>query len=143
MDINLAKYDKSNLISIMCNLGINCQGTVTSKTSKYCGQTFDIIWSAYYGISLKIQPINRTYTYRSTNIELSQKSIDDFKEKIVDTIPTAIDFFKRQLKADDIIFYNGELWKIIFFIEGPNNKNVSIESIRSKDEWEDFNDTHI
>lgn len=142
MDIDLDRYYKSELIQVMCNLGINCQGIITTKTSKYYGKTFDIVWSVYWGVSLKVMPINRAYSYTMDHVEISQKSIDNFKSKMVETIPTAIDYFKRQLKANDIIFYNGELWKISFFIEGSDNKNVAIEVIRSLEEWEDFNDTN-
>lgn len=138
MNINLAKYKKSELISVMCNLGIKCQGIITSKKSKYYGKTFDIVWSVYWGISLKVMPINRTYTYNTDHVNLSNKSVKNFKKQIVETIPTAIDYFKRQLKANDIIFYDGELWKIKFFIKGPDNKNVAIELVRPLDDWEDF-----
>lgn len=143
MKFDINKYDKSEMIQVMCNLGILCQGKVLVQTSPYYGKTFDVIWSAYWGVTLKVQPINRAYTYNLDNVELTEKSINNLKEKIVETLTGAVDFFKRQLKKDDIIFYDGALWKIDFFIDGSDHQDAVLVLLGvEKESWQEFSDTH-
>ena len=146
MEVNLDKYDTHDLVQLMRNMDIPCQGKVVSKQSKYCGKTFDIQWAGYWGIALKVMPINRVYNYISRSVEITPKSLQRFKTLAVDTIPGAVDFFGRPLKAEDVIFYGGELHRISFFIDSEQDKvsyftkNVSIEAIRPKHDWEDFDE---
>ena len=135
MNVNLDKYDKQDMIQLMRNMDMPCQGKIVSKQSKYYGQTFDVSWAGYWGIALKVMPINRVYSYVSRSVEITKKSITNFKSLTTDKMDGAVDFFGRSLKAEDIIFYQGELHRIAFFVEtAPSinhyyTKNVSIEGI--------------
>jgi len=134
MKINLDRYNKIELMRIICTMDGSCRGTITSTRSKYCGQTFKVVWSyGLWGIALKVMPINRTYTYTSKHVEITQKSINNFKKKITNTVDGALDFFNRPLEANDVIFYDGELYRIAWFIK----ENVAIQLIRNSEDWED------
>ena len=131
----------------MRNMNIHCQGIIVSKQSKYCGQTFDVSWAGYWGISLKVMPINRVYNYAYGSVDITDKSMNAFKKIMTPTFDGAVDFFKRPLKAEDVIFYKGELHRISFFVTSNDDqrddyftKNVSIEAVRPREDWEDFED---
>lgn len=141
MQFNIDKFDRAELIQTMTTMGIPCQGKIISPQSKYKGKTFTITWSCGWGITLKVQPINRNYMYTSSNVELTQKSVNEFKRRLVDQLDEAIDFFERPLKADDIIFHKGELFRILFFIKGKSDFNVAISPIVKQDcDWDDENE---
>ncbi len=147
MEFNIERFDKDELVRSMRNMGISCQGKIISPQSKYKGEIFDISWACNWGITLKVLPINRDYTYVLRNVELTQKSIDNFKKRLKDKLDGAVDFFKRQLKADDIIFYQGNLFRILFFVNGKDYMDtVAISPIgESNCEWDydDFEDEII
>ncbi len=141
MQFNINKFDHQEIVNTMISIGIPCRGKITSPQSKYKGKTFNITWSCSWATTLKVQPINRNYTYSSSNVELTLKSINEFKTRLVNRLDGAVDFFKRPLKVDDIIFNRGELFRILFFVKGESNFNVAISPIVVEDnEWDDENE---
>ncbi len=125
---NIEKFNQQTLIRIIYDLGLTCQAKVISRQSKYKGHIFDVTWASDWYINLKVMPINRNYLYNFDSVELTQESIDRFKNSLHGTMHGAVDFFENSVKAEDIIFYDGMLYKILFFVEGKS-KNVALSPI--------------
>lgn len=102
---------------------------VTTKYSSFNGTIYNV-HSMRYNKSVSIKRNNRTVYYQHGSYELCEDSINEFK-KLTKSINT-VDFFKKSIDINDILYNDGRLYKVLFF----SDKNVYIQVVNEGKYWD-------
>lgn len=124
-------FSQKNIIDIL--LSNECKPEIIITTSKSCykGRTYKIDCGLWRD-AVQIKRNGRYVYYFAGSYKLTEKTYEMFKNLKV----PAVDFFKKNIIEEDILFTNGRLFKVIKI----TNKFTYVKIVATSDFWDKFAD---
>lgn len=87
---------------------------ITTFRSKYKGLVCKVQSAGRYRSTVRNKITNRSYIYYNEDLKITQNTLDTFNSTLLEKNGHT-DYFNREVKSGDVIFYNATLFRIEFF----------------------------
>lgn len=126
-------FSDSEIINILNDNNQSAEIIITTSKSCYKGCIYKAFKESWYSNKIRINRNNRFVCYQPESFRLTEKTYKIFKNLKAESF---VDFFKKKLNKDDIVFNDGRLYRIILIV----NDTIYLHLVAQSNYYEEWDE---